>query len=88
MRKFLLVSTTFVLLLTLAATAQSTPTGTPTQTPSAATDENSQLRQELDQMKKAVASLEELRKKLHKRKMTPNSHLPANNPTTRNSWRR
>ena len=59
MRRLLLISIAFVLLLTLAASAQNTSTGTSNQPSSAAADDNAQLRQELEQMKKSVAALEE-----------------------------
>jgi hypothetical protein len=59
MRRLLLISIALVLLLTLAASAQSTSTGTPTQALAAAADENAQLRQDLEQMKKSVTALEE-----------------------------
>jgi len=59
MRRLLLISIAFVLLLTLAASAQNTSTGTSNQPSSAAADDNAQLRQELEQMKKSVAVLEE-----------------------------
>jgi len=59
MRRLLLISIAFVLLLTLAASAQNTSAGTSNQPSSAAADDNAQLRQELEQMKKSVAALEE-----------------------------
>jgi hypothetical protein len=59
MRRLLLISIAFVLLLTLAASAQNTSAGTSNQPSSAAADDNAQLRQELEQMKKSVAVLEE-----------------------------
>lgn len=59
MHKFLIGLITFLLLLTAAASAQNAPAATTTQPSPAVTDENVQLRQELDQMKKAVAALED-----------------------------
>jgi Protein of unknown function (DUF3373) len=59
MRRLLLIFIALGLLLTCAASAQSSSAGTPTQPSSAATDDNAQLRQELEQMKKSVAALEE-----------------------------
>ncbi len=59
MRKFIYSFFALLLLFTSAGWAQNaTDTSTPLPTP-AASDENAQLRQELDQMKKAVADLEE-----------------------------
>jgi len=57
MRKFLPFLITCLLLLTYIGSAQTSSAGTP-QSP-AASDENTQLRLELEQMKKAVAALEE-----------------------------
>jgi hypothetical protein len=60
MRIFYSMLVALVLLLTSAASAQNVPAATPTQpSPAAVGDENAQLRQELEQMKKAVAALEE-----------------------------
>jgi hypothetical protein len=59
MRRFYSLVVTLVLLLAFAASAQNVPAATSTQPSPAAGDENTQLRQELDQMKKAVAALEE-----------------------------
>ena len=59
MRRFYLVFVALLLLITFAASAQNLPAATPTQPSPAAGDENAQLRQELEQMKKAVAALEE-----------------------------
>ena len=58
MNKFVSGFIAFLLLLTSAASAQDASAGTSTPQPAATTDENAQLRQELDQMKKAVAALE------------------------------
>jgi hypothetical protein len=58
MCKFLIGVMTLTVLLTLAASAQTSTAATTTTQTSAASDENSELRQELDQMKKAVAALE------------------------------
>lgn len=59
MQKVLLPFLTLLLLLPSAASAQSSPATTSTPPSAAVADENVQLRQELDQMKKAVAALEE-----------------------------
>ncbi len=59
MRRFYLVVVALLLLITFAASAQNVPAATSTQPSPAAGDENAQLRQELEQMKKAVAALEE-----------------------------
>jgi hypothetical protein len=59
MRRFFVGFIALLLLLPFAASAQNVPAATPTQPSTAAGDENAQLRQELDQMKKAVAALEE-----------------------------
>jgi hypothetical protein len=58
MRRFFLSFVALLLLLS-AASAQNVPAATPTQPPPAAGDENAQLRQELQQMQKAVAALEQ-----------------------------
>lgn len=59
MNKFIFGFIALVLLLTLAASAQNSPAGTGNQQTPGVSDENTQLRQELEQMKKAVATLEE-----------------------------
>jgi Protein of unknown function (DUF3373) len=59
MRKFFLSFVALLLLLPFAASAQNAPAATPTQPSPAAGDENTQLRQELEQMQKAVAALEQ-----------------------------
>jgi hypothetical protein len=59
MRKFLFGSIAFVLLLTFAASAQNSPAEPTTPSSPAASDENAQLRQELEQMKKEVAAMED-----------------------------
>ena len=59
MNKFLFGFIALVLLLSLAASAQNSPAGTGNQQTPGVSDENTQLRQELEQMKKAVATLEE-----------------------------
>jgi hypothetical protein len=58
MRTFFLSFVALLLLLS-AASAQNVPAATPTQPSTAAGDENAQLRQELEQMQKAVAALEQ-----------------------------
>jgi hypothetical protein len=58
MHRYFLIFVTLLLLLTLAASAQNVAAATPTPAP-AVGDENAQLRQELQEMKKAVAALEE-----------------------------
>ena len=58
MHKFLSGLIALLLLLSWAASAQTPAAATSTQTPGAI-DENAQLRQELEQMKKSVAALEE-----------------------------
>ena len=59
MRKLILGFMALVLLLSSAAPAQNSQAGTTTPPTSAVSDENAQLRQELEQMKKAVTALEE-----------------------------
>ena len=59
MRRFLIGLMALIVLLTLAASAQTSTAATTTSQTSAAGDENAELRQELDQMKKAVAALED-----------------------------
>jgi hypothetical protein len=58
MRRFFLSFIAILLLLPFAASAQNVPAATPTQPSPAAGDESTQLRQELEQMQKAVAALE------------------------------
>ena len=60
MRKLSSIVTPLILLLTFAASAQNVPAATATQPPPSATgDDSAQLRQELEQMKKAVTALED-----------------------------
>ncbi len=75
-----------ILLFVLLASAQNPPAGTTTPQPSAASEENSQLRQELDQMKKAVAAMEErlaAQEKANQAKKDEASKAPASDqPST------
>jgi len=59
MRKFLVGFLALILLLTCAASAQNSAAATATPQNPVVADQNAQLRQELDQMKKSVAALEE-----------------------------
>jgi Protein of unknown function (DUF3373) len=59
MRRFILSFVALLLLLPFAASAQNAQAATSTQPSPAAGDENTQLRQELEQMQKAVAALEQ-----------------------------
>lgn len=86
MRKSFSIFIALVLLLTSAASAQNVPAATPNQTAPGAGDDNAQLRQELEQMKKAVAALEERltaqekaaqEKKAEEAKQTPASDQPT-----------
>ncbi len=59
MQRFLPLLITCVLLLTFAALGQNGPTAASTQPSTTSSDENAELRRELEQMKKAVAAIEE-----------------------------
>lgn len=85
MHKFLTAIIACILLLASAAFAQTPAVGTTTQQPSSNTAENAQLRQELEQMKKSVAALEErlaAQEKAAQEKKVEAPAVPANSQST------
>src|SRR5260370_29412834 len=85
MRTFFLSFVALLLLLS-AASAQNVPAATPTQSAPAAGDENTPLRQELEQMQKAVAALEQRltaqEKAAQEKKEETKQGLASDQPTT------